>query len=102
MLVGLLDKRATIHPVTVPGVLITRNGTRSTFVSYLPPNPKPSKSVKGLYSLRHTFRLRLFSRGPPHPREGQDLGEREVSAVQEARDGVTRCGEAVRAGGMLW
>ena len=50
----------------------------------------------------YTCRLKFVLRGHPHPRQGKGLGEREVGAVQSARDGGARCGDAVRAGGILW
>ena len=46
--------------------------------------------------------MAFFLRGHTRAREGEGFGEREVGAVQEARDGVTRRGDTVRAGGMLW
>jgi hypothetical protein len=45
--------------------------------------------------------LAFFLRGHTRAREGEGLGKLDVSAVQECRDGVTRRGDAGRAGGIL-
>jgi hypothetical protein len=45
--------------------------------------------------------LEFFLRGHTRAREGEGLGERDVGAMQYARDGVARGGEAVIAGGIL-
>ena len=61
---------------------LTKRVVERVLERIFPPIQSTRSQLSRLYSLTQTFRLQFFPSGHSHTREGEDLGERAVGAVQ--------------------